>query len=506
MKILVIDNYDSFTYNLVHIIKEHAADVSVIRNDKIEPTECLNYNAIILSPGPGIPEDAGNMPEIISTCAGKVPILGICLGHQALAEYLGAKLYNLPEVFHGVKSEIKLSAEQSPLFEGLEDNFEVGRYHSWAIDPKTLNDNISVSGEIVWRTVSSREHSYAQGKSHLTELFENDSSRMKEILQYLFNQKTLSRAQSKQILGDISEGKFNHSEISSFLTVFRMRSISLDELSGFRDCLRERCNAIDLKDFDPIDLCGTGGDGKDTFNISTLASFVVAGAGFKVAKHGNYGVSSVCGSSNVMEHLGFQFSNDPDRLKRQINQAGITFLHAPLFHPAMKEVAPVRKSLGVRTFFNMLGPMVNPSFPKKQLVGVYSLQLQRYYKYIYEQEAVSYNIVHSLDGYDEISLTGQAKIISPLKEYLLKPSDLIEKELKQEDLFGGRNIDEAVGLFQQILNGAGSSAQKQAVCANAALAIQCYKPEQSLHDCFAEANKSLESGNAASALKKLLAI
>jgi anthranilate phosphoribosyltransferase len=286
-----------------------------------------------------------------------------------------------------------------------------------------------------------------------------------------------------------------------------MRNITVEELTGFRDCLRERCNRIDLHEFDPIDLCGTGGDGKDTFNISTLASFVVAGAGFKVAKHGNYGVSSSCGSSNVMEYLGYRFTSDQEALREQIDKSGICFLHAPLFHPAMKEVAPIRKNMGVQTFFNMLGPMVNPSFPKKQLVGVFSLQLQRYYKYIYEQEAeMAYRIVHSLDGYDEISLTDSAKIVSPSQEYLLLPEVLVPGKLDADAIRGGTGVKESADIFLKVLQGNGSSEQNAVVQANAALAIQCYLPEKELTECYVMAAESMESGRAYKSFLKLLSI
>lgn len=329
---------------------------------------------------------------------------------------------------------------------------------------------------------------------------------MKKILQQLFNHQYLSRREAHEVLGRISEGEFNPSQVSAFLTVFQMRSITVEELTGFRNCLHERAITIDLTEFDPVDLCGTGGDGKNTFNISTLASFVVAGAGFKVAKHGNYGVSSPCGSSNVMEFLGYRFTNDLDTLKNQIDKSGICFLHAPLFHPAMKEVAPIRRDLGLRTFFNMLGPMVNPAFPKKQLVGVYSLELQRYYKYIYEQEESEYRIVHSLDGYDEISLTGEARIISPQTEYLLSAESLIQHKLTPEAIQGGANIESAVSMFLNILEGKGTPEQTAVVAANAALAIQCYQPGKSLMETMAIARESIESGKAIKALQTLLAL
>ena len=255
---------------------------------------------------------------------------------------------------------------------------------------------------------------------------------MKQLLNRLINHESISSEEAKQVLVNISEGQYNQSQIASFLTVYMMRSITLEELQGFRDALLELCIAVDLKDFNPIDLCGTGGDGKDTFNISTLSSFVTAGAGVNVAKHGNYGVSSACGSSNVMEHLGIKFSNDKDFLKNSIDKTGICVLHAPLFHPAMKNVAPIRRELGVKTFFNMLGPMVNPSFPKNQMVGVFNLELQRLYGYLYQQTDKNYSIVHALDGYDEISLTGKTKVISNNSEIIFTPEDLGVNQITQE--------------------------------------------------------------------------
>ena len=225
---------------------------------------------------------------------------------------------------------------------------------------------------------------------------------MKNILNRLINHETLSKLEAKNIVINISNGIYNPSQISSFLTVYMMRSINIEELAGFREALLELCIPIDFSAYNTIDLCGTGGDGKDTFNISTLASFVTAGAGIKVAKHGNYGVSSISGSSNVMENLGVKFSNDKSFLEKCIDQAGICVLHAPLFHPAMKNVAPIRKELAVKTFFNMLGPMVNPSFPKNQIVGVFNLELARMYTYLYQDTDINFTILHSLDGYDEI--------------------------------------------------------------------------------------------------------
>ena len=294
---------------------------------------------------------------------------------------------------------------------------------------------------------------------------------MKNLLNRLINHESISSEEAKQALVNISNGMYNQSQIASFLTVYMMRNITLDELRGFRDALLDLCIPIDLKDFNTIDLCGTGGDGKDTFNISTLASFVTAGAGVKVAKHGNYGVSSACGSSNVMEYLGIKFSNNEDFLKRSIDRAGICVLHAPLFHPAMKNVGPIRRELGVKTFFNMLGPMVNPSFPKNQMVGVFNLELLRLYGYLYQNTDKNYAIIHALDGYDEISLTGKTKVISNQSESMFSPEDLGISQIKQEAIFGGSTVEDAAKIFMNVIKGKGTEAQNNVVCANAGLAI-----------------------------------
>ncbi len=327
---------------------------------------------------------------------------------------------------------------------------------------------------------------------------------MKQTLNYLFEHKTLSYNEAREILTGIAGGKYNEYQITAFLAVYIMRNITIDEFMGFRDALLDLCVKTDLSDYDPIDLCGTGGDGKDTFNISTLASFVTAGAGVKVAKHGNNGVSSACGSSNVMAHFGYKFTNDADLLRKQMDVAGICFLHAPLFHPAMKTVAPIRRNLGVKTFFNMLGPIVNPSFPKKQIAGVFNLSVARLYKYLYEKTDKQFIILHSLDGYDEVSLTGDFKYFSNTTELTLSPKDLGLKTYRAEQLYGGNSVAEAAAIFINILENKSTEAQRDAVIANAAIAIKCAKPDTSLIDSVAIARESLISGNALSAFRKLI--
>lgn len=327
---------------------------------------------------------------------------------------------------------------------------------------------------------------------------------MKAILNKLFEYQSLTKEEAREILVNLAQGQYNQSQVAAFLTVYLMRSITVEELEGFRDAMLELCIPLEIDEYNAIDLCGTGGDGKDTFNISTLASFVVAGSGQAVAKHGNNGVSSVCGSSNLLAHFGYEFTNDPDKLKRSLDEANICFLHAPLFHPAMKNVAPIRKELGVKTFFNMLGPMVNPSFPKNQLVGVFSLELARLYGYLYQKTDKQFVILHSLDGYDEISLTGGFKMITDNVEQILNPTDLGLPQVRQEELSGGDSIESSARIFLDVLEGKGTEAQSNAVIANAGMAIYCGKQLENVTDGIAEAQESLYSGRALEKFKKLV--
>jgi len=329
---------------------------------------------------------------------------------------------------------------------------------------------------------------------------------MKDTLNHLFAGTTLTKEEAHHALVGIAEGRYSDAEIASFLTVFRMRTVKAEELAGFRQALLDLCLAIDLSEYNTIDVVGTGGDGKNTFNISTLSCFILAGAGYKVTKHGNYGLSSVSGASNMFEYFGYQFSNSPDILRREVEEAGICFLHAPLFHPAMKNVGPVRKALKVRTLFNMMGPIINPSFPKNQLVGVSDLETMDLYHHVFAESGQNYVIVHGLDGYDEISLTGDARFVSNLTEDNLSAADFGFSTVKPEELSGGNSVEDAAKIFRSILEKNGSAAQQNVVIANAALGIRCISPDKTLADCVAEASESLKTGKALSAFKKLMAL
>ena len=329
---------------------------------------------------------------------------------------------------------------------------------------------------------------------------------MKKILQYLFEHKTLSRDGAKEALVNISKGMYNESEITSFVTVFLMRSITIAELQGFRDALLELCVRIDLNGHSVIDIVGTGGDGKNTFNISTLSCFIVAGTGQKVAKHGNYGASSISGASNVMEKMGYRFKTGNSELVKEVEEANICFLHAPLFHPALKTVGPLRKNLGLRTFFNMLGPMVNPAFPDFQLVGVYSLEMARIYNYLLQQHNKAFTIIHGLDGYDEISLTNDTKVISNTGERIMTPQQLGKRMVSPQDIAGGNSTEEAAAIFTTILEGKGSWAQNAVVLANAAMALNCTGLYSDYEQAYLAAVESLESGKAERCLQKLISL
>lgn len=327
---------------------------------------------------------------------------------------------------------------------------------------------------------------------------------MKAILNKLYNHERLSKFEAKQILKEIAAEKFNDAHLASFMTVFMMRSITVDELSGFREALKELSVKVDLSAYNTIDIVGTGGDGKDTFNISTLTSFIVAGTGQKVAKHGNYSVSSQSGSSDMLESFGYHFTDDEAVLRAHLEQANICFLHAPKFHPAMKAVGPTRKALALKTFFNMLGPLVNPSSPKNQMLGTFNLEIARLYHYILQDEDINYGIIHGVDGYDEISLTSAFKLFTKHGEQIINPEDLGQERIDQSAIFGGNSVADAAKIFKSILEGKGTTAQNSVVLTNAAFALKIVDETKSFEDAFLEAKESLFGLKAKQTLEKLI--
>ena len=326
---------------------------------------------------------------------------------------------------------------------------------------------------------------------------------MKKILEKLFDHNYLEYEESKKVLKEISSKKYNDSQVASFLTVFKMRNPSVQEIEGFRDALLDLCVKIDLSsDFETIDLCGTGGDGKNTFNISTISSFVVAGAGYKVTKHGNYGVSSSCGSSDVLQQLGIKLSNDDGYLKKCLDKGNFCYLHAPLFHPAMKNVAGVRRELEFKTFFNILGPLVNPLQPKNQLCGVYNLEISRLYGYVFENSKKNYSILYSLDGYDEISLTSDFMKISRNDSTINSPDYFGFNKINPDEIKGGESIKDSASIFTKILENEATKSQTDVVLANSAIAIQTIT-NKTIDECLSIAKQSIDSGSALNCLKKI---
>lgn len=329
---------------------------------------------------------------------------------------------------------------------------------------------------------------------------------MKQILYRLFEHQYLGREEARKILEEIAAGKYSDTQVAALITVFLMRSISVEELSGFRDALMDMRLNIDLSEYSPIDIVGTGGDGKNTFNISTAACFVVAGAGYHVVKHGNYGATSISGASNVMEMHGVKFSSDRDKLARSIGECGMAYLHAPLFNPTLKAVAPVRKSLAVRSFFNLLGPLVNPAKPAYQLLGVYNLPLLRLYSYTYQQSGVRFGVVHSMDGYDEISLTSEFKVTTAESEKVYTPEMLGMERCREEELYGGDSVEEASRIFDDVLQTKASRAKMNCVITNAAFAIRVINPQKSIEQCIDEARNSLYGMKALEVFNKFLSL
>ncbi|PSK92555.1 anthranilate phosphoribosyltransferase [Taibaiella chishuiensis] len=326
---------------------------------------------------------------------------------------------------------------------------------------------------------------------------------MKQVLNRLRTYETLSREEAKEVLLAINAGYVNEHQVTAFMSVYMMRRPSIAELSGFRDALLEQGVVPGLEAVEAIDIVGTGGDGKNTFNISTLSAIVVAGAGYKVIKHGNHGATSVSGSSDVLEYLGYRFTTEARVLNRQLETANITFLHAPLFHPAMKRVAHIRRNLGVRTFFNLLGPVSNPAQPGFLLLGANSLPVARMYHYLLQDAGQEYRVVYSLDGYDELSLTGEAKLLGPATDRILSPADFGYAAIAPQELEAGDGVQQAATIFKAVLDNTATRAQQQVVIANSALAIQC-RSGLPLADCMAQAEESLRSGKALSVFQQLL--
>ena len=490
-KIVIIDNYDSFTYNLSHLVKELGAEVTVYRNDQFEMSQLKVFDKIILSPGPGIPSEAGLLLDVIKTYAGRKPILGVCLGHQAIGEVFGGTLTNLSDVYHGVATPVTITADDY-LFEGLGKTFEVGRYHSWVVDTKGFPDCLevtSVSEEGFIMSLRHREYDIRGIQYHPESVLTPGG-------------KTII----KNWLVNITRQAYPAEQIAALLMAMQTRGATVDEMLGFRDGLLETGKHVNLDDFDTLDIVGTGGDGKNTFNISTCACFVVAGAGFKVSKHGNGASTSVSGASNVLMAHGVKFSDNEDVLRRSIEKAGICYLHAPLFATGMKFVGPVRKALSVPTCFNLLGPFINPCTPKNSLHGTATPTQLRLYSSMHQRIGDNFGVISSYDGYDEISLTSGFKFVTRHFEKVYTPLEMGLAYVKPEEIFGGTTGEEAKRIFDDVLENKATRAQTEVVIANAACGISLMNPNLPISDTVAMARESIESGKALQCLKAFIEI
>lgn len=327
---------------------------------------------------------------------------------------------------------------------------------------------------------------------------------MKNILHKIINRAQLTKDEAYQCMLAIGNAELHDAQTVAVMAGIQMRGLQLDELNGFRQALLELALPMKFDIGDSIDVCGTGGDGKNTFNISTSTAFVLASMGYKVVKHGNYGVSSLCGSSNVLESLGYTFTNDKDALQRQLDNANICFMHAPLFHPALKAVAPLRKALGIATFFNSMGPLVNPAHPTHQLSGTYSLELAKQYQHVLRSDRENFTILHGMDGYDELTFIGATRILGKERDEIIGNSP-IATNIQLQQISGGETVQESAAILVNVLQGKGTEQQNIVLAGNVALALQTFDPEKSFETAFAQAYEAILSGNAINHLKKISA-
>src|SRR6218665_2598015 len=323
----------------------------------------------------------------------------------------------------------------------------------------------------------------------------------KYYIEKIINRSALSQEEAKSCMLLIGNGEMNDAQIVALMTGLQFRGLELNELKGFCSALLELAIPVTLDFEEAIDVCGTGGDEKNTFNISTTTAFILASMGYKVIKHGNYGVSSLCGSSNVLEYLGIDFTSDSSILQRQLDKTNLCFLHAPLFHPALKVVAPLRKQLGTSTFFNGLGPLVNPAKPTHQLVGTYNLELAKLYQHVLQNERKNFTVIHGLDGFDELTFIGPTRILGKTIDSIIEGDN---QHFSLTDLSGGETVAESAKILVDLLEGNGTTAQNQVLAGNVALGLQTFSPSTNFQDAYAEAKAFIESGNGISSFKQLL--
>ena len=518
--ILLIDNYDSFTYNLAQYLQELGREVTVYRNDMLglDAIRALKPEAIIISPGPGDPDQAGISLEVIRELAGKIPIFGVCLGLQCIGQAFGGKIVRAKRLMHGKTSMVRHDGRT--VFSGLESPLEVGRYHSLVIDPASLPACLEVSatseeGEIMavrhktLRVEGVQFHPESvltpSGRRILYTFITGEESgmRVKEGIDQVISGKSLSQKEAEEMMRLVMDGEATPAQISAFLTGLRLKGETVDEITGFARAMRRKVTKIAAPKGLLVDTCGTGGDKSRSFNVSTAAAFVAAGAGVRVAKHGNRSVSSQCGSADVLAAAGVNIMAPVPVVEKALADNGIAFLFAPLFHPAMKHALAPRREIGIRTVFNILGPLSNPAGAQAQVIGVYDADLtETMAKVLGELGSKAAWVVHGLDGLDEITLTAKTKV-SALKDgkvetFYIDPVALGLIPCEAKDLLGGTATENAATL-REVLGGARGPI-RDVVLLNAAAVLVVAGVAKDLKEGLARAAKSVDSK---AALRKL---
>lgn len=524
--VLVIDNYDSFTYNIVQYIMQLGKEVQVVRNDAMTLAGIaeLDFGQIVISPGPGTPDNAGISMDIIREYAGKKPILGVCLGLQSIAATYGGKIVAAKRIMHG-KSDLA-EHDGRTIFRGMPNPLRVMRYHSLVADEKSLPQEFEVSarsndGDIMairhrkLRIEGVQFHPESigaeEGMKIMSNFFESAEEiyTVKPLLKKVSAGQDLSRGEAEFIMEAMSTGAMTGPQTGAFLATMALKGETADEIAGFAAILREKAVHVPAgRDFDGVDTCGTGGDSAGTINISTAASFVAAGAGIKVAKHGNRSITSKSGSADVLEELGIKIDLLPEDSAKCLEQCGMTFMFAQKYHPAFKYIGETRKDLGFRTVFNMLGPLLNPAGAKRQVMGVFDGSLTEkiagVLRMLGSKRAL---IVHGLDGLDEISLTERTRITELrdgwIRTYTFDPRQYGFEFCTMSDLKGGTPADNA-GMLINILRGE-KGPKRDVVVLNAAAAIIAAGQSDTFEDAIVKAENSLDSGKALEVYEKLKA-
>ena len=524
--LVVIDNYDSFVYNLVQQFRILEDEVKVFRNDEvsIDRIRELKPDHILISPGPKTPNEAGISLELIRELGPTVPILGVCLGHQAIALAFGAKLKRSKAVCHGKTSE--LHHDGKSIFTGLDAPMIVGRYHSLEVEPDSLPPELEVSAWSEDGTIMGLRHKEyrvegvqfhpesvltPQGRRLCENFLSGGRPRttIRKSIATVIEGGDLSRSEAEDVMGQILAGEATSAQIASLVTALRFKGETVGEVAGFARTMRKFSRKLAVPEGPIIDTCGTGGDGAGTFNISTVSAIVSAGAGCRVAKHGNRSVSSKCGSADVLEELGVNIACDQEKMERALVEAGIAFIFAPIYHGAMKHAMGPRKEIGIRTVFNMLGPLTNPAGAKRQLLGVYDPKLtEMFASVLAELGSEQAMVVHGSDGLDEITLTGKTSVSElkngTIKTYELHPEDFGLTVCKPEDL-AGSSANRNARITGEILDCA-PGPRRDIVVLNAAASIMVCGKCENLSEGIRLAQESIDSGKAKRALARLAEI